>query len=140
MCFRVRLYRNACISLQVWASGLRASVSGNQFYLRVSDLRQNFGAEFSRGHSHPGAHICFGEIRQRCCLSSLLLGNPGTIASEGSDIPRELRIRVDRLCQVRNSVQGQSVFLRQRQGKKGQSGTNHQFSSYQIRGPYPPHQ
>ncbi|KAF5958450.1 hypothetical protein HYC85_005675 [Camellia sinensis] len=28
-------YRNACNSLQDWASGLRASVSGNQFHLRV---------------------------------------------------------------------------------------------------------
>ncbi|KAF5934453.1 hypothetical protein HYC85_030624 [Camellia sinensis] len=52
-------YRNACISLQVWASGLQTS------------------------------------------------GSPGTIASEGSGIPRLRWIRVVRLCQVKISVQGQ---------------------------------
>ncbi|KAL7185751.1 hypothetical protein ACSBR2_027671 [Camellia fascicularis] len=42
---------------------------------------------------------------------SLPEGSLGTIASEGSNIPRVHWIRVDRLCQVRDSVQGQSVFL-----------------------------
>ena len=31
MCFRVRLYRNACISIWVWASGLRASIQYYQY-------------------------------------------------------------------------------------------------------------
>ncbi|KAL7189606.1 hypothetical protein ACSBR1_039285 [Camellia fascicularis] len=42
---------------------------------------------------------------------SLPEGSLGTIASEGSNIPRVHWIRIDRLCQVRDSVQGQSVFL-----------------------------
>ena len=62
--------------------------------------------------THDGS----GEIRLRCCLFSLLLGSPGTIASEGSTIPQVHWTCADRLCQVRDSVLGQSVFLCQRQG------------------------
>ncbi|KAL7254006.1 hypothetical protein ACSBR1_008373 [Camellia fascicularis] len=43
-------------------------------------------------------------------MFSLLQGSPGTIASEGSDIPQVLWTRVNRLCQVGNSVQRQPVF------------------------------
>ncbi|KAL7173211.1 hypothetical protein ACSBR2_032644 [Camellia fascicularis] len=45
------------------------------------------------------------------CDSVYLRGSLGAIASEGSNIPRVHWIRVDRLCQVRDSVQGQSVFF-----------------------------
>ncbi|KAL7247630.1 hypothetical protein ACSBR2_002525 [Camellia fascicularis] len=46
-----------------------------------------------------------------CCQSASLQGcSPRTIASEGTDITRVHWTFVDRLCQVRDSVQGQPVF------------------------------
>ena len=92
--FRVYLYRNAYISLQVWASGLWASVFGES----VLPEGINFGTDIwetviSIEHSH--STMIISELR--CCLFSLLQGSPGTIASEGSDIPRVHWTSADRL-------------------------------------------
>ena len=96
------------------ASCLRASVQyyryqacghqcfENLLYLRVSDsdLGQRFWGTVisSRIQLFSYVYACSDEIGLRCCLFSLLLGSPGTIASEGSDIPGVHWTSVDRLC------------------------------------------
>ncbi|KAL7250848.1 hypothetical protein ACSBR1_012796 [Camellia fascicularis] len=57
-------------------------------------------------------HQCF-ENQLHLRVSDSVLGRRGTIASEGSNIPRVHWIRADRLYQVRDSVQSNQCFPRQ---------------------------
>ncbi|THF99071.1 hypothetical protein TEA_007028 [Camellia sinensis var. sinensis] len=85
----MRKVMNACISLQVWVSGLRALVFwGNQFCARVSVYRAEFWTGFSRECSHSAMLISVVvKLGLRYCLFPLLLAGLGIVASEGSNIP-----------------------------------------------------
>ncbi|KAL7209170.1 hypothetical protein ACSBR1_030836 [Camellia fascicularis] len=101
MCCHSVSLQVACISLQVWASGLRASEFMESVLPEGISSQAEFWAEFSKEHTYSALLILVGssEIRLRCCLFSLLLGSPGTIASEGSDIPQIQWTCANRLCQ-----------------------------------------